>query len=205
MTSAAYNVSSYNNLVVDFYFYATSMENGEDFSLSYFNGSTWVVVANYVAGSSFNNNGFYHATVPISGVVFPTNAQFRFTCDASDNTDLVYIDQVVVTGSNTPGQSLGDQPSPTCELLSFTRTGLDADENRTYLLLYPNPVTNSLTVQTAEEVETLRIYGANGAVVKQFNNVKNGSSLDVSALKPGMYIAAFTTDEGIITRMFIKK
>ncbi len=205
MTSSAYNVSSYNQLVVDFYFYATSMENGEDFWVQYYNGSSWSTVATYVAGTNFNNNGFYHATVTLNTVNFPTNAQFRFQCDASDNTDLIYIDQVTVTGSNIASQSNGGGNAQSCEFVGLGAANPGASEFTNYLIVYPNPAVNSLTIQTAEQIKGIRVYNVTGAQVKQFGYTVNGSKLDVSSLKAGYYIIAFETDKGVITRKFIKQ
>jgi len=205
MTSSAYNVSAYNQLVIDFYFYATSMETGEDFWVQYYNGSSWSTVATYVAGTSFTNNGFYHATVTLTNVNFPANAQFRFRCDASDNTDLIYIDQVSVTGSNIASQSSGSGNNPqTCDLVALGRADLESTSADNYLMIYPVPATNSLTVTTAETVIAVKIYSVNGTVVKQFGAMKSGNKLDISDLKAGYYIAAFITEEGTVTRKFIK-
>jgi chitodextrinase len=205
MTSSAYNVSAYNQLVIDFYFYATSMENGEDFWVQYYNGSSWSTVATYVAGTSFTNNGFYHATVTLTNVNFPANAQFRFQCYASDNSDLIYIDQVSVTGSNIASQSSGSgNNSQTCDLVALGRADLESTSADHYLMIYPVPATNSLTVTTAETVIAVKIYSVNGTVVKQFGAMKNGNKLDISDLKAGYYIAAFITEEGTVTRKFIK-
>ncbi|MEZ4647596.1 MAG: PKD domain-containing protein [Candidatus Eisenbacteria bacterium] len=99
--TAGYNVSAYNTLEVEFYFRAVSMENGEDFWVQYFDGSTWQTVAVY-ARPSFANNTFYVTTVTISrsSYNFPTNAKLhRFMCDASANNDDVYLDQITWRGS----------------------------------------------------------------------------------------------------------
>ena len=207
MTSSAYNVSPYNQLVLDFYFYATSMETGEDFWVQYYNGSSWSTVATYVSGTSFNNNGFYHATVTLTNVTFPVNAQFRLQCDASDNTDLIYIDQVTLTGSTIPvaAQTNGESGNQTCELVAISRADVGATEFSNYLVVYPNPAVNSISVTTAEIIIAAKIYNVNGAMVKQFGNIKNGDSLDVSNLKAGLYLVTFITEEGVITRKFIKQ
>ena len=181
------------------------MEAGEDFFVRYFNGSVWTTVATYTVGSNFNNNAFYKATVNITGVTFPSNAQFRIQCDASDNTDLVYIDQVTVVGSNVAAPTNGGGISQNCELIGLTANNLDANENKHYLLVYPNPVVNTLTLQTAERVSTIKIYSMDGKMVKQFGPTQNGTNLDVSQLKAGMYLATFITGDGVISRKFIKQ
>ncbi len=206
MTSSAYNVTAYNQLVIDFYFYSYSMETDEDFSVRYYNGSSWATVATYVSGSSYAGDGFYHAVVTLNKVNFPGNAQFRFQCNASSNNDIIYIDQVTVTGST--GGTIGTGPgnTQTCTLVSSAPQGVSgADELSEGLMIYPIPAVNSLTVQTDNAVRSVKIYSVNGAMVKQFGSVKNGSGLDISGLKAGIYLAAFETEDGLVTRKFIKQ
>ncbi|MCA9727710.1 MAG: PKD domain-containing protein, partial [Candidatus Eisenbacteria bacterium] len=116
--TAGYNVTGYNTLEVEFYFYAVSMENGEDFWVQYYNGSAWVTVAAYVAGSTFSNNTFYVTTVsiPRSSYNFPTNAKLRFMCDASNNSDDVYIDAITWRGSVLAVQPGGDCIALACDV-----------------------------------------------------------------------------------------
>ncbi len=212
MTSAAYNVTSYSSLTLDFYFYSFGMENGEDVLVRYFNGSTWSTVATYVAGTHFANNGFYHAVVNLNSVVLPANAQFRIQCDASDNNDLVYIDAVVLTGNSAA--SLTNTDSQSIELIKQLNTdddngeqGITGSGNRAgRMIVYPNPVANTLTIDTDAEINSVRIYSAAGALVKTAV-FKNGNilSINVSSLKPGFYIISMQTDDGVINKKFIKK
>ncbi len=98
--TASYNVSGYTEMEVEFYFVAISMESGEDFWVQYYNGSSWQTVATFARGADFNNNAWYVATVTISSSLynFPTNAKLRFLCDASGNSDDVYIDAITWQG-----------------------------------------------------------------------------------------------------------
>lgn len=96
--SDAFSLSGYSDLEIDFWFGVSSMENNENFYVELYNGSQWVVVANYVAGSNIDNGYIYHSVVPVSSadVGFSGNAQVRFRNDASNNSDWIYIDDVVV-------------------------------------------------------------------------------------------------------------
>ncbi|MFH2054851.1 MAG: PKD domain-containing protein, partial [bacterium] len=100
--TGTYNVSGYTDLEVEFYFVAVSMETNEDFWVQFYNGSSWVTVGSFASGTDFSNNTFYVATVSwnSSQVNFPTNARLRFMCDASNNTDDVYIDEITFRGSS---------------------------------------------------------------------------------------------------------
>lgn len=77
------------------------MDNSnEDFWLQFYDGSTWQTVETWAEGTDFNNGTFYNPSVDIleSQYTFPSNMQLRFMCDASGNSDYIYIDEVVVTG-----------------------------------------------------------------------------------------------------------
>lgn len=101
--TAGYNVTAFGTLEVEFYFKAVSMEVNENFFVEYYNGSAWQIVADLIRGVHFNNNVFYNVvvTIPRSVYTFPTNARLRFRCDASDNNDDVYIDNVEWRGLST--------------------------------------------------------------------------------------------------------
>ena len=96
-----FDATPYSEIEFSFWFYAVSMENGEDFSILFDNGGgNWVVVANYVSGTDFANNTFYNKVLSLSSSEynFTSGARFRITCDASNDNDDVYIDEMVVKG-----------------------------------------------------------------------------------------------------------
>ncbi|MGC9310092.1 MAG: DUF2341 domain-containing protein [Candidatus Aenigmatarchaeota archaeon] len=94
---------NYTSVKVDFWYYAVSMEDGEDFWVRYSsNGGTgWTTVEDYIAATDFANGQFYHETVYINESTYnlTTQARIRFQCDASSNIDDVYIDEVNVSAS----------------------------------------------------------------------------------------------------------
>jgi vibriolysin len=96
-TGTPFSLSGKSELEVSFWYYPRSMENGEDFWLQVDSGSGFQTVASWARGTDFNNNTFYNETVSItSGISFGSNVRIRFRCDASGNSDYVYIDEVVV-------------------------------------------------------------------------------------------------------------
>jgi len=100
-STSGINVSSYSQIKIEFSFYANSMESGENFFVEFWNGSSWQVIANYINGTNFNNNVFHsvrNSLIIDSGTYnFSTAAKFRFRCDASDNNDDVYIDEIRIS------------------------------------------------------------------------------------------------------------
>jgi hypothetical protein len=74
--------------------------------------------------------------------------------------------------------------------------------NKLDIVLYPNPVSTRLFVDSPNSVNTLNysIYNTQG---KQLLNGKLEESIDVSMLKNGMYIIRFEGQNGGITKRFI--
>ena len=69
------------------------MENGEDFWLRFFDGSSWNTVQTWTSGTDIENNTFYNATVTITPAQynFAINSGFRFQNDASGNILFPYL------------------------------------------------------------------------------------------------------------------
>lgn len=101
--SGSYDLSSYSDLEVDFWFQAQSMDNSnEDFWVQLWDGSTWQTVASFAQGTDFVNGQDYHEVVqiPTGSFTYAMDAKIRFRCDASGNSDWVYIDEVEFRGFN---------------------------------------------------------------------------------------------------------
>jgi len=78
--------------------------------------------------------------------------------------------------------------------LSLTDFSLD-----TNVSVFPNPTTDSITLQTKEEFNSVIVYDINGRNIKSFNNEK---TLNVSTLQAGIYF--LKTDTGLQAK-FVKK
>ena len=91
----------YTHITVDFWFYADSMENWEDFYVRFWDGDNWEIVAEYDSGDEFENGQFYHEIVWINETEynFPSNMKILFQCSASSEYDDIFIDEVYVNVS----------------------------------------------------------------------------------------------------------
>jgi subtilisin family serine protease len=104
------NLLAFSEVTIDFSYYARSMDNAsEDFwlQISTNGGSSFLTIEEWNRDDEFVNNQRYNETVVYAGVLSSTT-QFRFRCDASGNSDWIYIDDVVITGCQ------GAIPDPTC-------------------------------------------------------------------------------------------
>jgi hypothetical protein len=210
MTSPTYNLTSYTGVEVTFFFYPNSMENGEDFWLRYYDGSSWQTVATFVSGSSFQNNNFYTATVPILSSTYnmASNAQFRFQCDASANADRIYIDQV-----SAVGLAAGNLPSGEVKITKL-RSLAELDEHPFIeeMQISPNPALNELRVKLNLDyaqtinISVVDILGRNVLNAKA-NAIEGGNvlPLDISNLDSGTYFLKAVDAEGdVMVNKFIK-
>ncbi len=211
MTSGSYDVSAYSQIDINFYFYPNSMENGEDFWVRYFDGSSWSTVAAYASGSSFNNGSFYTATVTINSASynFPSNAQFRFQCDASANADQVYIDQVTITASS--GALASDGPIATIEqvngpnrpdALSIQELGDTAADG---LQVFPNPAQDVITVRSDREIQSIQVISTTGQVLRNINGASFNEQIDLLDLSPGIYYLLIEMDGEMVPQKFVKR
>ena len=188
MTSPNFNVTAYTKMIVDFWFYSQSMESGEDFWLQYYNGSNWVTVGSWISGTHFANNTFSNMVVTIlkTEYTFPTNASFRFVCDASTDDDVIFIDKVIISAFT--GSNIIDNPPPSSNRESSYYVSSDK------FLVYPNPTTDVINIDyTLEDdsdqnasislhimdvsgrtISTTKYFGREGRITESTENLKSG-------------------------------
>jgi chitodextrinase len=202
MTLNNVDLTPYDQVEVEFFFYPNSMETGEDFWLRFYNGSTWTTVATWVSGTDFNNNTFYTSTITLDATQynFASNAGFRFQCDASANADRVYIDAVTITGitgsspkvDHTVALNLGSNQTGTSNNIS--------DD----LIVYPNPVVNVLRINPEHNINAhFRIIDLSGKQVMAGKMLNN--SINVSSLRSGVYLIELSDEEETFLQKFMKQ
>ncbi len=208
MTSPVLNLSGYSEVTVNFYFYPHSMENGEDFWLRYNDGSGWTTVAAWASGTSFNNGSFYTASVTLnsSQYNFPSNARFRFQCDASANADHIYIDEVTVSASSG---TLVDGNGPIVFIEEVFSTRLDEDDNaliidQPEMQIYPNPARDVLNINSNKVIESIQIVSVSGQLMRTVQGNSDLEEINISDLQAGMYYLLIKSEGELTTEKFIK-
>lgn len=203
--TAGYNVTGYTTLEVDFWFKMVSMETNENFWVQYFDGTTWQTVANIVRAGSIANNTFYHQVVTISSGTynFPTNAKLRFMCDASDNNDDVYIDEIEFRGSAGGALAKGGN--------TLSATGA-LPEKFALKQNYPNPFNPTTNIRfelPAEAQVKLTVYDMLGQEVAQLvNGVKPAGThsvlFDGKSLVSGIYYYRLEVQSSAEAKKFVE-
>ncbi len=219
MTSPSFDISSYSTIDIDFSFYPRSMENNEDFWLRYYDGNVWQTIATFVKGVDFNNNTFYAINISIDNenYNFPSNAQFRFQCDASGNNDQIYIDEVVITAdANTASRLSRIIENPiiaTGNINAMLREESNELELKSAILpfdinqisIYPNPANEIVFIDfhsLQAEINRIEILNQVGQKVGTITNDFSNSIIrnDISYLTQGLYFIKFTDKKkGIYT------
>jgi hypothetical protein len=125
---------------------------------------------------------------------------------SSAGTDPAEIDFISFSGNAT---ATPNTSSTTAVLDNFvarasaTDTLLSLDKNNTVITanIYPNPATDILNVSGVEGVTSLVINDINGRTIKTVNDA---SSINVSDLNTGVYFVNINTENGNITKKFMK-
>jgi hypothetical protein len=94
--------SGFTSITINFWFYSINLGAGNDFFVEYYDGSSWQTIATFIQGTDFNNDQFYNEIVWIneSDYTFPSDMKIKFRCDAQNNNNDVYIDEIYVNTTN---------------------------------------------------------------------------------------------------------
>ncbi len=221
------DLANFSELTISYSIYAVSMETNEDFFVEVNVGGGWQVVANYAAGVHFNNNTRYSDAITVTGT-FSSATTIRFRCDASNNADRIYIDDVVLTGcvnSITNGIT-GDITPSSKDLISnadnfeVIETVEEIDNSQeatpmstlleaTEVKLFPNPTTGVLNILHNMDEEAsveIKVYNNVGQLMINQRGVDAASNikLDVSSLSSGNYFITIQSGEEVSVGKFVK-
>ncbi len=187
MTTDNLNLSSFEEITVSFSYYPRSMESGEDFwlQISTNGGSSYSTQATWAQGSEFSNNQRYNESVTLTGT-FSSTTRLRFRCDASGNSDYVYIDDVVITGCSSSGASFVATMDELPEIIEAEELDFES------IVMYPNPVKDKLMINGMPDDAFVRLITLSGKVLDQGIGRKE---FDMSALQNGLYLLHVTIDD----------
>jgi hypothetical protein len=85
-----------------------------------------------------------------------------------------------------------------------SNTGINEFTNSLNIVVYPNPATNSLTIESPQN-GVIEITNIQGQLIKSFMATSNKTSIDVSAFPSGVYIIEVKTEKGIEVCKFVKE
>ena len=189
MTSPALNLLDATGVEIEFHFKAIGVEVGEDFWIQYKVGSAaYVTIGQLIRGTHFNNNIFYVANLVVPNFVPNSACRFRIQCDASDDSDQIYIDQVIVTkiGGGPKLIEPGIQIEEVQKLADGHAWDVLLDE-REELMVYPNPVSDVLNISFNGDIQSIRLVSVEGKQIKIGEQAASDKQINMYSLSPGMY------------------
>ncbi len=218
ITTDNLNLTPYEELTVNFTYVPVSMDNAnEDFWLqvSTNGGSTYNTVEEWNLGDEFQNNVRYFESVVITGT-FSSNTRLRFRCDASGNSDYVYIDDIEIRGCTSsarqgnPIAGISDGQKGESDAGYREQVQVTPESPSSYLKLFPNPVRDELAVafhqQEAGPVQLMVTNLAGQQVGRQAFLADKGrqeAKVDVSRMAPGVYVIHLLSEGQALTKKFV--
>ena len=188
---------------VTFNFVAASMESGESFHLEYSldGGANFVRAATYVSGVDFANGvtewGWSEGIV----ADFTDETQFRFRCDASNNQDYIYLDDIYIHGCGGAEDLRFEE-----ELGAPVALDLAKLAGR----IYPNPATGLLQIEWKMEgwdgQAELMILDYTGRIALQSQlpmTQQVPHSYDITGLTRGLYVVQILAGDARWTEQLI--
>ncbi len=207
MTTNPLDLSSFEEITISYSMYARSMETNEDYFVEINTGGGYTTIANYARGVDFNNNTRYTDAITVQGP-FSSATTLRIRCDASGNSDWIYIDDVTIEGCAN-ATLLGDEPvampftsdEPTARITTEEVTEVPAT-----LSVYPNPTTQILNVEmpSLQEETQVVVYDISGKAVLTQLITEGRTQFDVALLPKGMYFVMLRTNDEVFTQKFLK-
>lgn len=203
MSTTNIDAANIQEIKVTFSFKSNSMESNEDFFLeiSSNGGSTYTIVEDWISGIDFNNNIMYSAEVTINSLAqFSSSTRLRFRCDASTNSDQVYIDDVNIElcGTISSDDLIGTP------ILNNSVAEADIDltvaSHNPVLNIYPNPVSQQdklqISVDGTADIKQIRLYDIYGRLhlTKDIEEQSNLYNLEIGESQSGTYLVVVITD-----------
>ncbi|MCB0563513.1 MAG: T9SS type A sorting domain-containing protein, partial [Phaeodactylibacter sp.] len=184
LTTTNLDLSGAEEIRIDFTYITAFFSNSNDdfwLQLSSNGGSTYSLVEEWNFGDEFQNQARKFESVVIQGP-FSANTRLRFRCDASDDYDYLFLDDVSIQVCTPSARASASE--------GHNRTAAAITE----VALYPNPVEEQLTVSfyLPEEarVETVVTDIMGRSLLKQQTASNAGwqeIKIDASSLAPGVY------------------
>jgi len=193
-----------------------SWDNLSDFGLSY----NWNIEMYVEIPPDSSNHGLHHFIVykstdmydyyPIDSVDFVTGQMNYEDKDYDATVDDMFCYKVnAVWGENEDtciSAFAKSKMMPIKDYYCIMFEGSNKLFINSDLLVYPNPASNTLTINSESNLLNLTIYDLTGRIVYSEEVLnQNKLTVDISGLTDGMYLLKAETEQGTISRKMIKK
>ncbi|MBQ6237015.1 MAG: T9SS type A sorting domain-containing protein [Bacteroidales bacterium] len=88
-------------------------------------------------------------------------------------------------------------------IINSTTEGIEQLDNNNLFCILPNPISDNATINTTTS-GLLAIISDDGRIVQRHNIQDNTTTLNLSSLKPGVYLIQLHTTDGVLSRKIVK-
>lgn len=88
-------------------------------------------------------------------------------------------------------------------IVQFAATIVGVDENDLSIKIYPNPVSDHLTINMSQSIEAISIYDCTGAKIREERVKSNSYKLNTSSFTSGIYLFRIATHNRVITKQVV--
>ncbi|MEJ2415841.1 MAG: hypothetical protein P8Y45_02685 [Exilibacterium sp.] len=108
MLRDAVDVTGFQLLIVDFWYFTESLEDGQGFLLQLYDGSQWQTIKRLEKGVNFGNKTFTRdsTTIKTSDYTFSGDMRIRFLSDTQSGASEIYLDDIRLS-ADTAGDTTG--------------------------------------------------------------------------------------------------
>ena len=201
ITTDLLDLSSFQELTVSFSYMAVSMDRAnEDFWLQISNdgGQTYQTVEEWNKGDEFENMENKSDEVTIAGP-FSSQVKLRFRCDASGNSDWVYLDDIKISGCQFGPNNASPVHMDHSQNNEIAQIEAAFSEN---IVPYPNPTVAFVNLKGVPQDATIYIFNQAGQLVLQQSNT---DPVDVRLWENGIYIVKVIASNISKTTKFVKQ
>ncbi len=103
------------------------------------------------------------------------------------------------------GPALDNSLAENWEASSDVITSAEDRVSEVIFTLYPNPVSDLLTVRAENDMSNICVYDLRGTIMQSLECNSREITVDMSAMSPGVYIIRIFTREGSFPRMVVKE
>jgi len=133
------------------------------------------------------------------------NSNFTFFYSRwNPNLSCIEVDDAAWANTNWRDSIWG--ADPTSSFSEDCHIGIN-EQNNSPILIYPNPASTTLTINAEFRIKyvELKIFNAQGQLALQSSIINQKSTIDISALSPGIYIISIFDGERQVNGKFVKK
>ncbi len=134
---------------------------------------------------------------PASGMILPGDSAIVMVMADGSGLEFGEYEKILLVQSNDPANPEIEVP---VTLDVITTIGEQTVQN---LVMFPNPTTNAVFIRSNEPIRQLKLVSLSGKIV--INKKVNGNLiyLDISDLKPGIYLVEIETGMGFTVRKLV--